>query len=302
MSANTALAQCSSSKSSNRGNTVYAASMDAHKTGTIVDTAVANGNFNTLVAAVKAAGLADALSGDGPLTVFAPTDAAFAKLPHGTVESLLKPKNKASLQAILKYHVVSGDLRAEQVLNNPLLKTLNGQAVNITTKGGKAMIDGATITATDVACSNGVIHVIDEVILPASKNIVGVAQEAGSFNTLIAAAKAGGLVPALTGDGPITVFAPTDAAFAKLPKGTVESLLKPENKHKLAEILKYHVVKGRVYSTDAVKAGKAKTLEGGKIKIKADAHGAKVNDANLVKTDIDATNGVIHVIDTVLMP
>ncbi|MGE3180642.1 MAG: fasciclin domain-containing protein [Phycisphaerae bacterium] len=303
--ANSALAQCSSSKSegtARTGHVTYASMNDQRGQGTIVDTAVANGNFKTLVAAVKAADLASTLSGKGPFTVFAPTDEAFAKLPAGTVESLLKPENKAKLQAILKYHVIAGDVRAEQVVTQPLLKSVNGQAIAIETKGNTAMVDNAKITATDIACTNGVIHVIDTVILPETKNVVEVAQGAGSFNTLIAAAKAAGLVPALTGEGPITLFAPTDAAFAKLPKGTVESLLQPENKDKLANILKYHVVSGRVYSPDAVSAGKAETLEGGKIKIAAKGGTAMVNDAKLVKTDIDASNGVIHVIDTVLMP
>ena len=118
----------------------------------------------------------------------------------------------------------------------------------------------------------------------------------------LAAAKAAGLVDALSGPGPITVFAPTDDAFAKLPAGTVESLLKPENKQKLADILKYHVVPGRVYSDDALKAKEAKTLQGGAIKIAANDKGAFINDAKLVTTDINASNGVIHVIDSVILP
>ena len=133
-------------------------------------------------------------------------------------------------------------------------------------------------------------------------DIVDTAVAAGSFKTLVAAAQAAGLVDALKGDGPLTVFAPTDEAFAALPAGTVEDLLKPENKGKLAAILKYHVVAGRVYSSDALAAGTAKTLEGNSIKIAVEGKAAKVNDATLIKTDIDASNGVIHVIDTVILP
>ena len=134
------------------------------------------------------------------------------------------------------------------------------------------------------------------------QNLVETAVNAGSFNTLVAAVKAADLVDALSGDKPMTVFAPTDEAFAKLPDGTVEMLLKPENKDKLTEILTYHVVKGRVYSDQAVEAGSAKTLQGGKVEIVVEDGKAMVNNAEIITTDIDASNGVIHVIDTVIMP
>ncbi len=133
---------------------------------TIVETAVAAGNFKTLVAAVKAAGLVDALSGKGPLTVFAPTDEAFAKLPKGTVESLLKPENKDKLVAILTYHVASGDMTADKVVKTTSIKSLQGQPITVKVADGKVTVDKANVVATDIKCSNGVIHVIDAVILP----------------------------------------------------------------------------------------------------------------------------------------
>ena len=268
----------------------------------IVDTAVAAGSFNTLVAAVKAAGLVDALKGAGPYTVLAPTDEAFAKLPAGTVETLLKPENKQQLIDVLTFHVIPAKVLANQVRKLDGAKSLNGQRIDIGLEDGALTIDGAKLMQTDIDCSNGVIHVIDQVILPASDNIPAVASKAGAFNTLLAAAKAGGLVPALSGDGPLTVFAPTDEAFAKLPEGTVASLLKPENKQQLADVLKYHVVAGRVYSTDALAVKQAATLQGSKVSISANADGAMVNNAKLLTTDIDASNGVIHVIDSVLLP
>lgn len=132
----------------------------------IVETAVGAGKFNTLVAAVKAAGLVDALSGKGPLTVFAPTDEAFAKLPKGTVESLLLPENKDKLVAILTYHVVSGSYPAAKVVKADSLKTLQGQAITVKTSDDGVMVDKAKVVATDVMCTNGVIHIIDSVILP----------------------------------------------------------------------------------------------------------------------------------------
>ena len=132
----------------------------------IVDTAVEAGQFQTLAAALKAAGLVDTLKGSGPFTVFAPTDAAFAKLPAGTVENLLKPENKDQLTAILTYHVVPGEVAAADVAKLDEAETVNGETVDVTAMGGKVMINQANVTATDIAASNGVIHVIDSVILP----------------------------------------------------------------------------------------------------------------------------------------
>ena len=132
----------------------------------IVDTAVAAGSFNTLVAAVQAAGLVDTLKGEGPFTVFAPTDEAFAALPEGTVESLLKPENRDQLVAVLTYHVVPGKVTAAEVVNLSEAATVNGANVTISSSYGKVKVDGATVVQADVMTSNGVIHVIDQVILP----------------------------------------------------------------------------------------------------------------------------------------
>ena len=268
----------------------------------IVETAVEAGKFKTLATALTAAGLIDAVNGPGPFTVFAPTDDAFAKVPKETLEMLLKPENKEKLKAVLTYHVVPGKVMAKDVVGLKGAKSLNGQRIDVKVDGGKVSVDGANVVATDIACTNGVIHIIDSVILPASDNIPAVATKAGKFSTLLAAAKAAGLVDALSGDKALTVFAPTDEAFGKLPKGTVESLLKPENKEKLKAILLYHVVEGRVYSEDAVKAKSAATLQGGKVEITVKDGAAYVNGAKILATDIDAGNGVIHVIDSVILP
>jgi uncharacterized surface protein with fasciclin (FAS1) repeats len=132
----------------------------------IVDTAVAAGSFKTLAAALQAAGLVDTLKGKGPFTVFAPTDEAFAKLPAGTVEDLLRPENKEKLVAILTYHVVPGRDLASQVTKMSSAKTVNGQSLTISVNGGTVMVDNAKVIKTDILCSNGVIHVIDSVMLP----------------------------------------------------------------------------------------------------------------------------------------
>jgi len=132
----------------------------------IVDTAVSAGSFQTLTTALKAAGLVETLKGKGPFTVFAPTDEAFAKLPEGTVKSLLMPENKQKLRAILTYHVVAGNVNAAEVIKLSSAKTLNGQSVTIKTVGGKVMINGATVVKPDIAATNGTIHVIDTVLMP----------------------------------------------------------------------------------------------------------------------------------------
>jgi uncharacterized surface protein with fasciclin (FAS1) repeats len=132
----------------------------------IVDTAVAAGSFKTLAAALQAAGLVDTLKGSGPFTVFAPTDEAFARLPAGTIENLLKPENKSKLVAILTYHVVAGDVKAAQVMTMTSAKTVQGQSVKISAANGKVKVDGANVVKADITASNGVIHVIDTVLMP----------------------------------------------------------------------------------------------------------------------------------------
>lgn len=268
----------------------------------IVDTAVGAGSFKTLAAALGAADLVETLKGDGPFTVFAPTDDAFAALPAGTVETLLKPENKDALVGILTYHVVPGAVKADQVVKLDGATTVNGQRVDIKVDGSTVTIDGAKVVTADIECDNGVIHVIDSVILPVDKTIPEIAASASKFNTLLAAVKAAGLAETLGTAGPFTVFAPTDEAFGRLPAGTVETLLKPENKQKLVDILKYHVVSGRVYSEDAVAAKSAATLQGSPVQISIRDAGAFVNESKLVAVDLDASNGVVHVIDSVLLP
>ena len=281
------------------------------KLADIVDTAVADGRFTTLVAAVTAAGLVDTLKGEGPFTVFAPTDEAFAKLPAGTVENLLKPENLETLKNVLLYHVVSGNVMAADVvtLDGKTADTVAGSAVNISVKDGNVFLnENVQVIITDIVTTNGVIHVIDTVLLPPAKlaDIVDTAVADGRFTTLVAAVTAAGLVDTLKGEGPFTVFAPTDDVFAKLPAGTVENLLKPENLETLKNVLLYHVVSGKVMAADVVTLdGKmADTAFAGK-SIAISVKDGKVylnKTVQVIITDIETTNGVIHVIDTVLMP
>lgn len=275
----------------------------------IVDTAVANGSFKTLVAAVKAAGLTDTLKGKGPFTVFAPTDEAFSALPAGTVESLLKIENKQKLADILTHHVVAGALSPVDLFTQNSAKTVEGEDIQFSAKDGAFFVNDAKVVLAALPTTNGVIYVINQVILPqkaasasSSLDIIDTAVADGRFKTLAAAIKAAGLVETLKGTGPFTVFAPTDEAFSKLPSGTINTLLKPENKQKLIDILTYHVISGSVKAADVIKLISAKTVEGKEVTIKVQGDKVFVNDAQVIITDIQASNGVIHVIDTVLTP
>ena len=268
----------------------------------IVTTALEAGSFKTLATALKAASLVETLQGPGPFTVFAPTDDAFARLPKGTLDSLLAPENRAKLTEILKQHVVSGRVLADQVVKLAGAEALTGQRLPIQADEGGVRVAGARVTRTDVVCSNGVIHVIDAVLLPSTKNLVELAQGAGTFRTLLAAAQAAGLAETLATGGPFTLLAPTDEAFAKLPKGTLESLLKPENKDKLAGILKAHVIDGRVYADQVVTLASAKALSGTELAIVVKNGKVTIAGANVVQTDLQAKNGIVHVIDAVIVP
>lgn len=274
----------------------------------IVDTAVSAGSFKTLAAALSAAELVETLKGPGPFTVFAPTDEAFAKLPKGTLDNLLKPANKEALIAVLTYHVVPGKVVSKTASTLPGASTLNGQRIVLAARDGTLRLNqNASVVKADIECSNGVIHVIDEVLLPSQKDVLDVAGDAGNFNTLAAALNAAGLSDALRSKGPFTVFAPTDAAFKKLPPETLASLLKPENKAKLVAILKLHVVPGRQFAEQVVTSSQTpKTLQGSALSvISKDGKvmvGGGASTATITTTDINASNGVIHVIDTVLLP
>jgi transforming growth factor-beta-induced protein len=281
----------------------------------IVATAAANEDFSTLVAAVEAAGLAGALQGEGPFTVFAPTNEAFAALPEGTLDTLLADP-QGDLTQILLYHVVPGKVMAADITDGLEVETLQGGLVKFTVADGKVMINDAEIVMTDIETSNGVIHVIDSVLIPPSgeaapaeapettepaQSIVDIAVANEDFSTLVAAVQAAGLVEALQGEGPFTVFAPTNDAFAALPEGTLEKLL-ADPSGDLAQILLYHVVPGAVMSSDLSDGMQAETLQGAPVTFTIDGDKVMVNDSNVVAADIVAGNGVIHVIDSVLLP
>jgi len=272
---------------------------------TIIDVAVADGRFKTLFSAVKAAGLVETLSGPGPFTVFAPTDEAFKSFAPGALQALLA--DGPQLQKLLQYHVVADKVMAADVVNLSFAKTLaDGLNVSIRVENGKVFVNDSQVIITDIPCANGVIHVIDAVLSPLTTTY-DLLIKSKKFTTLVAALNAAGLATALSGTDPdpITVFAPTDAAFAKLlPAGTVADLLKPENLVKLQELLTYHALAGKVMAADVVKLTFAKTLAGGlNVSIRVENGKVFVNDSQVIITDVVGSNGiVIHVIDTVLSP
>jgi len=270
----------------------------------LVKTALGDGRFGILAKALTEANLVEVLQGEGPFTVFAPTDEAFGKLPKGTLENLLKSENREQLQAVLKYHVVSGSVSLADALAAKNAQTVQGEAVKIGFSSGRVRVNGAAILDADIACSNGIIHVIDAVILPPkpANDLGSVAKRAGKFGTLLAAVEAAGFSDLLASEGPLTVFAPVDAAFNALPEGTVESLLKPENREKLRRILANHVVAGKVSAGDALNSKSANAVDGGKLEFGIVDGVFRVNGATILKTDLECDNGIIHVIDAVLLP
>lgn len=269
----------------------------------IVGTAAGSKDLTTLVAAVKQGQLVETLNSKGPFTVFAPVNSAFAKLPKSTIEALLKDENRPKLQAILKFHVVSGKVLAKDVVKLSKAKTVLGKDLSIKVKDGQVWVSGAKVIGTDIKCSNGVVHLIDSVMIPPKgKTIVETAAGNKNFSTLVSLVKKAGLVETLNSKGPFTVFAPTNDAFKKLPEATVKALLSAKGKKDLVNVLKYHVVPGKVKAADVVKIKKAKTVLGQEVSVKVSGKNVMINGAKVIMTDITCENGVIHVIDTVLVP
>jgi len=258
----------------------------------IVETAVAAGSFKSLADSLTKAGLVDALKGTGPFTVFAPNDDAFKAFETAN-PGVLAGLSKDALANILKYHVISGTAaKSTDLKNGALVTTLAGPVVAVDLSGSKPKINDATVTSADILATNGVIHVIDKIIVPPG-DIIEVATKAGTFKSLADALTSAGLVDSLKGTGPFTVFAPTDDAFKALTTAPTGDALKT--------VLLYHVVSGIVGPTDLKNGGVAMTLAKSPILFDLSS-GAKVNTAKITTTNVVAKNGVIHVIDAVIVP
>ncbi|MDP4954178.1 MAG: fasciclin domain-containing protein, partial [Flavobacteriales bacterium] len=269
---------------------------------TVVDIVVNSPVHETLEAAVIAAELAGALSGDGPFTVFAPTDDAFAALPAGTLDALLADPTGA-LADILLYHVVGATALSTDLSDGDTFTTLLGEDIEVSITGGDVFINGAQVIVADILASNGVVHVIDAVLLPPTETttVVDIIVASPDHETLEAAVIAADLAGALSGDGPFTVFAPTDAAFAALPAGVLDALL-ADPTGALADILLYHVVSGTALSTDLNDGDALATLLGPNVNVTIDMGTVFINGAQVIVANLEADNGVVHVIDAVLTP
>ncbi|MEM9491305.1 MAG: fasciclin domain-containing protein, partial [Myxococcota bacterium] len=195
-----------------------------------------------------------------------------------------------------------GRLTAADIRQRSGAETLSGQRLDFRARGRSLKIDGARIVKSDISADNGIIHVIDQVLKPSTHDLVTLAREAGKFSTLLAALDAAALSEVLRGGGPFTVFAPTDKAFSRLGPDTVTALLRPENRDQLIAVLKNHVVSGRVYAEQAASAGAVHTLAGTGLRFAVNSGRLQVNGVRLLDTDRDADNGVIHVVDRVLVP
>ncbi len=288
----------------------------------IVQTAVAAGKFKTLVALVKKAGLAGTLSAPGKLTVFAPTDQAFANLKKSNPDLYNKvATDKKLLRSVLTYHVVGKRIPAVAALaaakKGLKVKTVQGESIALSFKGGKIVLNGTSrVVIPDVKASNGVIHAVDAVLVPPSlsqapaptQSIAQIATSKPDFSTLVSLVQKAGLVDAISAPGSLTVFAPTNEAFAKLAKtapATYAAVLADPSL--LAKVLTYHVVAGTIKSGQAIavaqQSGTVKALEGEPISLSLKDGKLTLNgSATVISADILATNGVVHAIDTVIVP
>jgi uncharacterized surface protein with fasciclin (FAS1) repeats len=268
---------------------------------TTVEMLAGDSRFSTLVNLVTQAQLVDTLNG-GTFTIFAPTDAAFGKLPAAVVNQVTN--DDALLKKVLTYHVIGGSVMKSNAKNELVVNTVSGFGArfNIYTNMGMSTytIQGSKIIEFDKTASNGVIHVIDSVMMAPEGNIPAIVTKSSQHTTLLSLVKKAGLVTALGGQA-LTLFAPTDAAFDKVPNATLNAVL--NDNALLTNVLKYHVVPSTQFSAGLYNNELAKTLLTGKnITVTINASGVMINKAVVSTADIGATNGVVHVIDDVLIP
>jgi len=278
----------------------------------IVQLAEKTADLSTLVTALNAANLVSALEGPGPFTVFAPTNEAFAKLPAKFLEYLLN--NTDLLTQVLLFHVVSGKALSTNLYDNEVLSTLNSRnnlTVGIDNSGvylnPPHPFEPAKVITANVLASNGVVHIVDTVLIPhLLENIVKLAEQVPELSTLVKAVVVANLTSVLSGPGPFTVLAPLNQAFTNLPAGVLDNLLKHPDQ--LAKVLTYHVISGAVFSKDLSDGQVITTVNGQSITCNIDNDGSVTftgtanSTGTVVKADIEASNGVVHIIDGVLIP
>jgi uncharacterized surface protein with fasciclin (FAS1) repeats len=286
---------------------VFAASCKKNETpagpGTIADIVNTNPNTTILKAAVARAGLGTALSG-GSLTAFAPDDAAFAA--SGISLAAVNSLPVSTLDSILKYHVLGSSVSSSAVPASDAVTTLLGTSLFASKNANGVFVNGIGVKTADVAASNGVIHIISKVLIPPTKTIAGVATTDTNFTLLVAAVAKAGLVPAISGPGKFTVFAPTNAAFRAAGFSTVADI-NAASTDLITTVVKYHVITTNVFASDLTDGLTAASLQGGNLTVNLSPARVKVSSSSnpsskITAADIVCTNGVIHVIDRVLLP
>jgi len=268
----------------------------------IVETAQANADVSVLVEAVVAADLVTTLSGTGPFTVFAPTNAAFTAALTALSINKTTLLARTDLPEILKYHVLPSKIMAADLMASQTPATVQGSMVMVEKSATGVTFGGATVTTADVACDNGVIHIIDAVVLPPSMNVVQTAQATADFSVLVEAVVQANLATTLSGTGPFTVFAPTNAAFTAALTNLAITKAELLARSDLADILKYHVLSGKIMSTDLQASQTPVTLQGSTIAVMKGTSGVTFGGAKVTMADTACSNGVIHTIDTVVLP
>jgi len=254
--------------------------------------------LSTLTEMVQVAGLDDLLSGPGPFTLFAPNDNAFLRLQGKTAEDL--SNNLSFMRRVLLFHIVRGSQCSQVIVQNPELETLLGQSLAIDSRGG-IRVDGSTMVVRDIQASNGTIHVVDSVIFPREEpDIAQVMRNTGILDVAISAFEETAVVDALKGEGPMTVFVPSDVAFARIPRETMEALL--SDMEWLREVLLYHISEGLFATGDLIFENELRSLQGEIIEVKVAESGLCVQNTLISVPDIEARNGIIHVIDHVMFP
>ena len=273
--------------------------------GTIAATAAATADLSTLVTALQAANLVATLEGDGPFTVFAPLNSAFAGLDPAVLGGLLEAGNVDLLSRVLTFHVVSGAaVLSTDLSDGQTFTTVEGGELTVGLSSGGVTINSASVITADVEASNGVVHIIDAVLLPEDNSAYETAVLTDATTTLASAALAAGLKDDLSGPGPFTIFAPDNAAFAALPEYTLNALLEAGNIEILQKVLGFHVIVGQtILAGDLTDGAMVTTLQGGDLTVDLSTPtDPKVNGVSITATDITVDNGVIHLVDEVILP
>lgn len=274
--------------------------------GSVVEVLSQLGEFKTLASALEATDLLATLNSEGPYTVFAPTDAAFSELGQDTLESLLAQPDE--LSSILLYHVVPGQVGVIGAVLKGQAQTVNGAQLKFSLRGFTPYVNESKIIRANIRADNGIIHVIDQVLVPPQEqpqqpesSIVDLVMQDDRFSTLRDLLEAADLVDTLRSEGPFTVFAPTNEAFNQVPQKTLDALMMDQEQ--LRKVLLYHVLQGqRIPASEAVSLESLATANDQSISLQVSGDTLMVNDAKVIETDIAASNGVVHVIDRVLIP